>query len=55
MIQCCSSHDTIMGQKYGFRSFLIRLGAEAKQAAVGFVIDRDYMEIEPDLDGKPTS
>jgi hypothetical protein len=27
------------------RSFLIRLGTEGRQGAVGFVIDRDYLEI----------
>ncbi len=28
------------------RRFLIRMGTETGQGAVGFVIDRDYLEIE---------
>jgi hypothetical protein len=27
------------------RAFLVRLGTQTKQGAVGFVIDRDYLEI----------
>ena len=51
--QSYTSEETILAEKDGLRSFLVRLGSEGKQAAVGFVIDRDYMEIQFDADGNP--
>jgi hypothetical protein len=48
-----TSEQVIMAESDRLKSFLIRLGSEARQGAVGFVIDRDYMEIQFDADGKP--
>ena len=53
VIQSYTSQESIMAESNGLRSFLIRLGSEARQAAVGFVVDRDYMEIQFDSEGKP--
>ena len=53
VIQSYTSEEAIMAESDGLKSFLLRLGSEARQAAVGFVVDRDYMEIQFDLDGKP--
>jgi hypothetical protein len=53
VIQCYTSEEAILAEKDGLRSFLLRLGCEAKQAAVWFVIDRDYMEIQFDSNGNP--
>ena len=53
VVQSYTSEEAILAEKDALRSFLIRLGSEAKQAAVGFVIDRDYMEIQFDSEGRP--
>jgi hypothetical protein len=53
VIQSYTSEEAIMAESDRLKSFLIRLGSEARQAAIGFVIDRDYMEIQFDTDGKP--
>ena len=45
VIQCYTSEETIERQASGLRDFLYRMGREAHQGAVGFVIDRDYLEI----------
>jgi hypothetical protein len=37
--------DPIEGQAPKPREILLRMGREAKQGAVGLVIDRDYLEI----------
>jgi hypothetical protein len=45
VIQCYTSEDALEQQAEILRGFLARLGSEARQGAVGFVIDRDYLEI----------
>lgn len=45
VIQCYTGAEAILRQAGPLRQFLVRLGTECRQGAVGFVIDRDYMEI----------
>jgi hypothetical protein len=45
VIHCYTSEEALEHQAGALRAFLVRLGTEAKQGAVGFVIDRDYLEI----------
>jgi len=45
VIQCYTREETLERQAPGLRDFLYRIGREAHQGAVGFVIDRDYLEI----------
>ena len=45
VIQCYTSEQAIARQAGALREFLIRMGTECRQGAVGFVIDRDYLEI----------
>jgi hypothetical protein len=53
IIQCYTS-ETSLGRHAGpLREFLLRMGREAHQGAVGFVIDRDYLEIAFPLEAKP--
>jgi len=45
VIQCYTSGQAIERQAPNLREFLHRMGREAKQGAIGLVIDRDYLEI----------
>jgi hypothetical protein len=45
VIQCYTAAERIEQQAASLRTFLTRMGTEAKQGAVGLVIDRDYLEI----------
>lgn len=45
VIQCYTSEETLDQQADRLREFLVRMGTEAAQGAVGIVIDRDYLEI----------
>ena len=45
VIQCYTAADLIEKQADPLREFLVRMGTEAKQGAVGMVVDRDYLEI----------
>jgi hypothetical protein len=45
VIQCYTSEEALEQQASTLRDFLRRLGTEARQGAVGLVIDRDYLEI----------
>jgi hypothetical protein len=45
VIQCYTSDEALEQHAVAFRDFLGRMGTEARQGAVGFVIDRDYLEI----------
>ena len=45
VIQCYTSEAALEREADALRAFLIRLGTEARQGAIGFVIDRDYLEI----------
>ena len=53
VVQCYTSADLIEQQADKFREFLIRMGTEAKQGAVGLVIDRDYLELRFPLSDQP--
>jgi len=45
VIQCYTSEAALERQASPLREFLHRMGREARQGAVGLVIDRDYLEI----------
>jgi hypothetical protein len=45
VIHCYTSIDVVEGSLSEFHAFLVRLGRETDQGAVGFVLDRTYMEI----------
>lgn len=45
VIQCYTSEERLEEQASALREFLYRMGREARQGAIGFVIDRDYLEI----------
>ena len=45
IIQCYTAADLIEQQAERLREFLVRMGTEAKQGAIGLVIDRDYLEL----------
>jgi len=45
IIQCYTGEDVLERHVAELRDFLVRLGTEARQGAVGLVIDRDYLEI----------
>lgn len=52
VVQCYTSEEAIRRQAGALREFLVRMGTECRQGAVGFVIDRDYLEIRFPLLGK---
>ena len=45
VIQCYTSERLVAVEAVGLREFLVRMGTETRQGAVGLVIDRDYLEI----------
>ncbi len=45
VIQCYTGEQILEQQAPALRDFLRRMGREARQGAVGLVIDRDYLEI----------
>jgi hypothetical protein len=45
VIQCYTSEEAIEQQAQKLSEFLVRMGTESHQGAVGLVIDRDYLEI----------
>jgi hypothetical protein len=45
VVQCYTSEAEIRRRARALREFLLRMGTECHQGAVGFVIDRDYLEI----------
>jgi hypothetical protein len=45
VIQCYTSEESLEREVDRLRTFLVRLGTEGRQGAVGFVVDRDYLEI----------
>lgn len=45
VIQCYTGADMLEQRADEFREFLHRMGREARQGAIGLVIDRDYLEI----------
>jgi hypothetical protein len=52
LIQCYTSEETLEQQAESLRTFLMEMGTETRQGAVGFVIDRDFYEIEFPLEGE---
>lgn len=52
LIQCYTTEETLEAQATALREYLIEMGTETRQGAVGFVIDRDYYEIEFPLEGE---
>ncbi len=46
IVQCYTSIEAIDQYADSLRSFLVRMGEETRQGAVGFVIDRTYLEIK---------
>ena len=57
IIQCYASEQAIESRTADLRRFLHRMGREARQGAIGLVIDRDYLEIgfplEPTAKSRP--
>jgi hypothetical protein len=49
VIQCYTSDELLESRGHELREFLVRMGTETGQGAVGLVIDRDYLEIAFDL------
>ena len=45
VIQCYTSEVLISRLAKQLKEFLVRMGTETKQGAVGLVVDRDYLEI----------
>ena len=54
VIQCYTSEEALEQQAAPLQSFLVRMGTEARQGAVGLVIDRDYLEIRFPLESMVT-
>lgn len=45
IVQCYTSVEAIDEHAGDLRDFLVRMGTETRQGAVGFVIDRTYLEL----------
>ena len=45
VIQCYTNEAALEAGVEDLRQFLMRMGAETRQGAVGLIIDRDYLEI----------
>jgi hypothetical protein len=45
IVQCYTSFEVIDRRADALRAFLVRMGQETRQGAVGFVVDRTYLEI----------
>jgi len=52
LIQCYTTEETLEQRAAPLRTFLVEMGTETRQGAVGFVIDRDYYEIQFPLEGE---
>ncbi len=52
IINCYTSEKLIEEQADELRTFLLEMGTETQQGAVGLVIDRDYLEIAFSLEGQ---
>ena len=46
VIQCYTTEELIEAHAFSLRNFLVDMGSACRQGAVGFVIDRDYLEIQ---------
>lgn len=45
VIQCYTTQADLLRHAGALREFLVEMGTQCRQGAVGFVIDRDYLEI----------
>lgn len=45
IVQCYTTETALEESAEDLRSFFLRLGKDGRQGAIGFVIDRDYLEI----------
>jgi len=45
VIQCYTNEESLQTHAKALREFLVKMGEATKQGAVGWVIDRDYLEI----------
>jgi hypothetical protein len=45
VIQCYTTQRVIAEKAGELRAFLVEMGTQCRQGAIGFVIDRDYLEI----------
>ena len=56
IIQCYTSEEKLEQQLSPLRDFLHLMGREARQGAIGLVVDRDYLEISFPLEksGSPS-
>ena len=52
IIHCYTSEELIEEKADELRTFLMEMGTETRQGAVGLVIDRDYLEIAFPLEGE---
>src|SRR5262245_35330535 len=52
LIQCYTTEETLEEQAAPLREFLVEMGTATRQGAVGFVIDRDFYEIDFPLEGE---
>lgn len=52
IINCYTSENLIEEQADELKTFLLEMGTETQQGAVGLVIDRDYLEIAFPLEGQ---
>jgi hypothetical protein len=51
LIPCYTNEQSLESHSPAIRDLLIEMGAQTRQGAVGFVIDRDYFEISFPLKG----
>src|SRR4051812_14830920 len=52
LIQCFTNEVALRQESAALREFLVQLGTETRQGAVGFVIDRTFYEIGFPLEGE---
>jgi len=55
VIQCYTSEVALLREASALRDFLNRMGTEARQGAIGLVVDRDYLEIGVPLETGPAT
>ena len=46
VVQCYTNEEALEEHARELRQFLVKMGTETNQGAVGLVIDRDYLEIQ---------
>ena len=51
LIQCYTTEESLEQHAPALREFLVAMGTETRQGAVGLVIDRDFYEIDFPLGG----